>query len=1414
LPPLPSRRFVLLACLLLVGASSARAARPPEVPRDDASFHTVLTTPPPRLDPSPVLPGSFRLHLDRFGTLQRPGAPAVPVRIERVAIPEAAVPQLRVLRLKSRILTELHLAPVPTAGGDSEKSEQDAPGSSALRNLHYRPDPELYSLDADYPSAPLALGEIGRLRNQRFVELIFTPVQVNPVTGRGRIVEEVELEVVFTGVQASRPPSVGRRGEGRFEQVYRHSLLNYEQGRQFRLESATSGSSELPGPLVETTGSGTIYKLALRQDGLYRVSCSSVPSCSVPDLLGINPNTFRLRNKGVEVPMRVLGGGDDSFDLGDVLEFYGQSQKEPFTTLNCGPPTCPTPIYQYNDVTDVNVYLLDATASTARLRMATVEGTPGGLSAEPHFLDTAHWEVNDRFLPLDTADPFYSSPTLTADAANPAARDISIPIPGLASTSFTAPVLVRLRGVSTNLNINPDHRTRITVNGSAPTLNTADWDGEMILDQTTTASQSILTNPSTLHLEVPVVAGLSIDQVIADFVEISYRRLFQAASDQLAFDFPNQAAKFTITGFSGGSIAAYDLSRVLSGTTDTLEPRLVINGSATASALTFQVATEGAPTGTTRRFRVVGPGGYVTPESVTPMSPTTLLDPANEADYLIVAHSSLVDLAPTSPYSQFISYLETTRLLKTRLVTIEEIYDTFNDSIAHPEAIRTFLAYAHDQWVGPAGTSPPPTYLLLLGDAVWDFKNNLNRSDWVDLVPTPIMFFDQAVLKYYAADNWLASFLGNDQSADILYGRIPARTAAQANTVFSKILGYALSPPAGAWRSDGYFVADVGNNSNETQGFELVGDSAATYFTPPWTFTKQYYAEPPYNAPPGGGVDVTQFKTDFVDHWKNSHPGVAVFTGHGAFDILGNDAFFRPADVPLLTNGSYLPFFFNSDCLTGGFHAVGVDSIGEAFLESPVGGSIAFFAPAGLSFIFFGDLMGSQIFSDLFSLEKIRELGTLTFNARDVLYQQGTIVDLQGYALLGDPSLELMLPAPRPPTGFTATAGNGQVDLAWTASSDPNAVGTNIYRTAVLSQPYTKINPSPVTATSFTDLSVTNGTTYFYRAVSVDAGGFEGGVTNTNADCGASGPPDGPQCRRATPKNLVPPVPPQGVMVRDTGAGSSLEISWNANSEPDIAKYLVYFGTSPGSHPTVRNAGPSTTYTLQGLTLGVTYYVVVSAVNTSGVEGSPSTEASGAPHSFFGIAPPRTIEDLMVTQSGNDLILTWGAVTTSIYGTPTTVDHYNIYRGSVPNFVPANGTNRIGMVAASSTPSFPHTGGATLPDDGFYLVSAVDLEGFASGLGGDLPSGVLTMDLQPSPTAGMLRLTWPAVTTTVGGQPAVIDHYTLYGSSAVLPRRLIGPGNLLVDGLTGPFIDVPDPSATRYYFNLVAVDRRGNISPY
>ena len=341
-------------------------------------------------------------------------------------------------------------------------------------------------------------------------------------------------------------------------------------------------------------------------------------------------------------------------------------------------------------------------------------------------------------------------------------------------------------------------------------------------------------------------------------------------------------------------------------------------------------------------------------------------------------------------------------------------------------------------------------------------------------------------------------------------------------------------------------------------------------------------------------------------------------------------------------------------------------------------------------------------------------------------------------------------------------------------------MGTNIYRTQVLSQPYTQVNCNPtcapVSGNAFTDTAVTNGQTYFYRAVAVDAGGFEGAVTNSNADCGASGPPDGPDCRRAVPKNLTPPIPPQGVSAFDTGSGTSLGVSWSANPESDIQKYLVAYGTTPGSHPTVKDVGAATSTVLAGLATGIPYYVVVSAVNTSGIQGTASVEVSATPHVFFGIAPPRTIHDLMVARNGNNLILSWGAVTTNIYGNPAVVDHYNVYRGSDPTFIPSNTLNRIAVVPAGPSPSFTHMGGALTADAGYYLVSATDADGFSSGLGSDLPTGILDLHVDFSPTPGMLRLTWTPPAVTMGGQPASIDHYTLYASPSRYPGVSWDPG--------------------------------------
>jgi fibronectin type 3 domain-containing protein len=76
---------------------------------------------------------------------------------------------------------------------------------------------------------------------------------------------------------------------------------------------------------------------------------------------------------------------------------------------------------------------------------------------------------------------------------------------------------------------------------------------------------------------------------------------------------------------------------------------------------------------------------------------------------------------------------------------------------------------------------------------------------------------------------------------------------------------------------------------------------------------------------------------------------------------------------------------------------------------------------------------------------------------------------------------------PPAPAGLTATPGNGQVALTWTASA--GAASYNLYRgTASGGEGSTPIQAGLV-GTSFTDSGLTNGLTYYYQVSAVNAGG-------------------------------------------------------------------------------------------------------------------------------------------------------------------------------------------------------------------------------------------------------------------------------------------------------------------------------------
>jgi len=184
---------------------------------------------------------------------------------------------------------------------------------------------------------------------------------------------------------------------------------------------------------------------------------------------------------------------------------------------------------------------------------------------------------------------------------------------------------------------------------------------------------------------------------------------------------------------------------------------------------------------------------------------------------------------------------------------------------------------------------------------------------------------------------------------------------------------------------------------------------------------------------------------------------------------------------------------------------------------------------------------------------------------------------------------------PSVPTGLTATAGNSQVALSWTAST--GATSYNVYRSTSSGGEGTTAYASGITAASYTDAGVSNGTAYFYTVAAVNATGASAQSSQASA----------------TPAGA--PAAPTGLTA--TAGNAQIALSWTAST--GATSYNLYRSTTSGGEGTTAYATGITTasYTNTGLTNGTAYFYKVAAVNAAGTSAQ-SPEATGTPSSGSG----------------------------------------------------------------------------------------------------------------------------------------------------------------------------------------------------
>ncbi len=127
------------------------------------------------------------------------------------------------------------------------------------------------------------------------------------------------------------------------------------------------------------------------------------------------------------------------------------------------------------------------------------------------------------------------------------------------------------------------------------------------------------------------------------------------------------------------------------------------------------------------------------------------------------------------------------------------------------------------------------------------------------------------------------------------------------------------------------------------------------------------------------------------------------------------------------------------------------------------------------------------------------------------------------------------------------------------------------------------------------------------------------------------------------------------------GHCNQVTLTWDPNTEPDLAGYEIYYGTSSGNYQWNIDIGNVTTYTLYGLNVGVTYYIAATAYNTQGLQSGYSNEVVYTVSSCTYTISPSSASFSSLGGSGSVLVTTQAGCN---WGTSASIPWITVTSGS------------------------------------------------------------------------------------------------------------------------------------------------------
>lgn len=705
-------------------------------------------------------------------------------------------------------------------------------------------------------------------------------------------------------------------------------------------------------PLLVAT---PMVKLGIDDKGIYQLTFDDLMAAGW-SVEGLDPRTIKLYQQGAEVAIQISGEEDGVFDAEDFLLFYGQEITSRYT--------------------DTNVYWL-TTSEDAGKRMQQRDATPSLPLAPPQqFLATLHAEEDTNYwqaMPGKGEDRWFWEKRLGINSVGiPASRTYTVTTPQITSDA-TAALRVRLKGYS-----GLAHHSRIYVNEHL--IDEQHWQGQTQFTHVSSFPQSyLLAGDNQVRVEV-APRDAAIDQLLVNWIELDTWRTYQVDRDQLWFTPATVGLQqFAIGGFSSADGTIFDVS-------DPVNPVQLTGATLVNAGGGYQLVVQDN-TQTTAHYVAITPARYKAPPTRWLDQPTLWRSPTNGADYILITHEDFYASAIKLANHRSVSGL------RTAVVKVGDLYDEFNYGIFDPRAIKDFLAYAFANWQAPA-----PTYVLLLGDANQDYKDNL-KLDTPNYVPSQVI--DSDLFGEVSSDSWFAAIHGSDPRPALAIGRLAAQSPTEAEAMVDKVIYYDQPPADNTWKRSLLFVAD-----DDEPSFKALSEQLAAQ-APSYFLREQLYAE---RYPPG---DLT---ADLINQFNRGHL-LVTYTGHGSFAGWGQwdgngKAMFTTDSAATLTNRDRLPLLVVANCLNGFFTGAKQNpALAETLQRNPNGGAIAVWAPSSLEYSAGHAVLLRNLYQSLFA-DHQPTIGAAITAAASATYAENPLWEelILTYILFGDPATKLVIP--------------------------------------------------------------------------------------------------------------------------------------------------------------------------------------------------------------------------------------------------------------------------------------------------------------------------------------------------------------------------------------------------------------------